>query len=264
MSFVLLGILNAQAEAGPAPTPFPLPGVDPDLWLDASDASTITASGGSVSQWNNKGTLSDFAQATSALQPTTGVTTINGLNVIDFDSTGLVSQGLKSQWNFMHDGSDYFLAFVAKIEAPTASLASLFATRDYIGADRGISYFIFQSSSTFRYAVTNGSNEAVQLDFGVSYQDQILSAVFDPDNGTAADRIDYYVNNTQGLATNTKTGSTSASDPATNLQLGLRASGSDLPFIGSFAEIIVVSGADATETNRQTVVDYLNDKWGIF
>lgn len=55
------------------------------LWLDASDASTIVASGGSVSQWGDKsGSNNHATQATTANQPTTGTRTLAGKNVIDF------------------------------------------------------------------------------------------------------------------------------------------------------------------------------------
>jgi hypothetical protein len=61
------------------------------LWLDASDTSTITESGGSVSQWNDKsGNGRNVVQSTGANQPTTGTRTINGLNVLDFAGDFLI------------------------------------------------------------------------------------------------------------------------------------------------------------------------------
>jgi hypothetical protein len=55
-------------------------------WWDASDAASITATGGSVSQWNDKtGGGYHMTQATGAAQPKTGVTTVNGRNAIQFD-----------------------------------------------------------------------------------------------------------------------------------------------------------------------------------
>lgn len=43
------------------------------LWLDSSDAATITASGGLVSQWADKsGNLRHATQATAGIQPATG------------------------------------------------------------------------------------------------------------------------------------------------------------------------------------------------
>lgn len=60
--------------------------LQPYLWLDASDTSTITSSSGSVSQWNDKsGNGRNFTQGTGTAQPTTGTTTQNSLNVIVFD-----------------------------------------------------------------------------------------------------------------------------------------------------------------------------------
>lgn len=68
--------------------------LQPDLWLDASDSSTITAVSGSVSQWDDKsGNARHFTQATGSAQPITGTRTLNGLNVIDFNGTTMVMGG---------------------------------------------------------------------------------------------------------------------------------------------------------------------------
>lgn len=72
-----------------APAPFdPLSIPSLEMWFDASDASTITESGGAVSQWDDKsGNGYDLTQATGANQPLTGSRTLNGLNVLDFNGT---------------------------------------------------------------------------------------------------------------------------------------------------------------------------------
>lgn len=55
-------------------------------WFDASDTSTITEASGSVSQWDDKsGNAYDLTQGTAANQPTTGSSTINALNALDFN-----------------------------------------------------------------------------------------------------------------------------------------------------------------------------------
>lgn len=60
----------------------------PIAWYDASDTSTITASGGFVSQWNDKsGNAYHATQSIGTRQPATGTRTQNGLNVLDFDGT---------------------------------------------------------------------------------------------------------------------------------------------------------------------------------
>jgi hypothetical protein len=58
------------------------------FWLDASDATTITESGGAVSAWNDKSPNGiNFSQAIAANRPTTNTQTLNGKNVIVFDGS---------------------------------------------------------------------------------------------------------------------------------------------------------------------------------
>ena len=62
--------------------------LNPELWLDAADTTTITESSGSVSQWDDKsGNGYNVTQGTGALQPATGIRTLNSLNVLDFDGS---------------------------------------------------------------------------------------------------------------------------------------------------------------------------------
>lgn len=57
-------------------------------WYDASDAASITESGGAVSAWADlSGNGNHLTQANASLQPATGSETQNGLNVISFDGT---------------------------------------------------------------------------------------------------------------------------------------------------------------------------------
>lgn len=77
-------IINPYVFAEPAFVPTDISGLQ--LWLDASDTSTITEAGGSVSQWDDKsGNSNNVVQGTAAKQPTTGTRTLNSLNVLDFD-----------------------------------------------------------------------------------------------------------------------------------------------------------------------------------
>jgi len=69
--------------AGASFSPLDVSGLQ--LWLDASDETTITESSGSVSQWDDKsGNGNHVTQGTAASQPSTGVNTKNGRNVLTF------------------------------------------------------------------------------------------------------------------------------------------------------------------------------------
>ena len=58
------------------------------LWLDAADVSTITESGGAVSQWDDKsGNGRNAVQASSASRPAYTTNALNGKNVLTLDGT---------------------------------------------------------------------------------------------------------------------------------------------------------------------------------
>jgi hypothetical protein len=71
------------------------------FWLDASNAGSITQSGGNVSQWNDlSATGANFTQSTSIIQPAYVASAINGKPGIDFtgtktmvNSTSLIGDG---------------------------------------------------------------------------------------------------------------------------------------------------------------------------
>lgn len=65
--------------------------LSPLVWFDASDAASITSSGGAVSAWASQVGAYSAVQDAAAGKPTTGSTTINGLNVLAFDGGDVLS-----------------------------------------------------------------------------------------------------------------------------------------------------------------------------
>jgi hypothetical protein len=58
------------------------------LWLDASDATTVTTVSGNVSQWNDKsGNARNAAQSVTGSRPTYTSNVLNGLPVLTLDGT---------------------------------------------------------------------------------------------------------------------------------------------------------------------------------
>ena len=76
-------LLANQTQGGGGFSPLDL---SPNLWLDATDATTITEVSGDVSQWDDKsGNGNNVSQSVITDRPSNGGT-LNGNNVIDWGS----------------------------------------------------------------------------------------------------------------------------------------------------------------------------------
>ena len=94
-------------------------------WLDATDASTISATSGSVSEIRDRlGGTTKLVQATGANQPTTGTATINGLNAINFSVNDMV---LASATNFMPSADSAFVFTIRTTDGSYVLLSSGYA-----------------------------------------------------------------------------------------------------------------------------------------
>jgi hypothetical protein len=75
-------------------TPAALPSLV--AWWDASNAGSITASAGLVSQWNDLSGAANHLTASGARRPTTGVDTVNSLNAMKFSGAQSMASALSS------------------------------------------------------------------------------------------------------------------------------------------------------------------------
>ncbi len=210
--------------------------LSPVLWLDAADTSTITESGGAVSQWDDKsGNGNHVTQGTAAAQPTTGTRTINSINVLDFD------------------GGDW-------LRTATAAVTSQPFTMFVVGhSDSGVSdtmldsrtaadrvAFVMQLATNLR--VLAGSLLSA-TGATVTGADHIFTAIVD---GASSE---IFVD-----ASSYGTGNPGANsyEPATvggSYVNGLNT------WDGAIAEIVIVSTVDAADIAAMHA--YLADKWGI-
>lgn len=219
------------------------------MWLDASDASTITDSGGSVSQWDDKfGNGNNATQGTGSLQPITGTRTLNGLNVIDFAGN--------DRFNLNHDLFDLpsTIFIVAKSDSSTLSLQTLLSRRD--GST---------SSGTFliRYNVNSNSEISLFTKTGTgSAVSSINPTITIPLLITTKCSIPGELHIEAGGVSNT---TLVPSDTYDNDNSGGSYIGSTLSsqyLNGYIAEIIIYGRLlDASETTK--VQNYLNTKWGL-
>lgn len=235
--------------------------LQPRLWLDASDLTTITESGGAVSEWRDKSSNGyAFTQATSTAQPTTGSTTQNGLNVLSFDGgDSLVATSAASTWKFLHDGTQYLVGLVARRDTAgvNGTVVGTFAGGSTIGAS-----IRWLAADTFSHLVAGGivSNTPTA---GTSTATRLVSILAKPSDSTAANRSSMWIDGGTEQRSNTSTGTPSTADPTYTLWIGNRA-GAALPLTGMIAELVIVTGTNVTNFSRQILHDYLNRKWAVY
>ncbi len=235
------------------------------LWLDASDTSTITSSGGAVSSWLDKSVNAyTFTQATSTNQPTTGTRTINGKNALDFDGTNdkLQSSAAASTWNFLHDATN---ATVFMVISPDASQDQPLLTTSDNTTQVGIWYYLRTTSTSFGMAILNGtSNAFVALEYGSSYSantPMVAAFITDADNGTNSNRIKLYKNSGAEEGTFQEgTQTYTSANAAASLIIGAWPTSN--AYNGLIGEIVIYQGI-LSDSNRNSVSDWLKTKWGI-
>jgi hypothetical protein len=241
------------------------------LWLDASDATTITSVAGLVSQWTDKSANGyTFTQATSTNQPTTGTRTINSKNVLDFDGTTdyLYSTAAISTWKFLHStASTIFIVANTDVTNGSHSFISTQA-----GSTSRIGFYTYQDMGNMYARADKGSagntvyNSAYALSYGTG--NYYFTYKSDPANGTAADRIKISQNGGTYYGTNTATNSPSTADSENSLTIGclldlfngVRYPGSW--HNGTIGEILIYDSA-LSAGNITDTQDYLATKWGI-
>ncbi len=212
-------------------------------WYDAADASTIhTDNAATVYRWDDKsGNGRHQRQGTATLQPTTGSRSMNGVNVLNFQSDYMESslQNIPSGTFSVYTVMQYDSASYGAASAWGAN-----GTTGYISLGAG-------SSSQFNCSIDNavafsGSPYNGPSVYGITY-----------DNGGTKSR--------KGYVDGVEKASTSYVTPYTDFSANLRlmAKGGNIQTVsGGLAEFIIVPD-DATLETRQKIEGYLAHKWGL-
>jgi hypothetical protein len=235
--------------------------IDTALWLDAADASTITESGGAVSQWNDKsGNNFNANQGTSAQRPTYVTNAVGNNNAILFDGVDdFIVVAHNNLLNMQLDPSAVFCVFKQDI---SGTGFRLFQKDDGLGnlADSVFSSptsrvsFAGAYGGSFSPAYTpgdvailsstwNGSLITNWLDGtlatpGTVQNGTIVGSSIDPTNTPVASTDDLYI------AKRNNPGSSEGN------------------FQGYICEIIF-SNLNLSTIERQKVEGYLAHKWGL-
>lgn len=223
--------------------------INTESWFDASDISTITESSGLVSQIDDKsGNNRHMVQATAENQPTTGVRTLNGLNVLDFDAAN--DKLLATAYPLPASG-DLMMIGVFQPEDVvdnSDSLWSMNAANDFQFSAGGVSGPDFLAELT----VTNiGSGVTGDV---AHNGPSVYGNVFD---FAGASELLIFIDGI-GNTNNPGTYTTQLSSPQ---EFRLMANRNDSRRIGgAMAEIVLTE--DVSIATRQRIEGYLADKWG--
>lgn len=138
------------------------------MWLDASDSSTITASGSNVTQWRDKSGNGAHI-ATPGTSPTTGNVGPNGLNVTDWNTSVLNTASAAVN---MSNGAMTFFA-VLKWDTINVDAAGIcYAINTVPSLD--INTFVFERRTTNRIQVVTGTGSGSFN--GANFKEQYFSS----------------------------------------------------------------------------------------
>jgi hypothetical protein len=233
------------------------------LWLDASDASTLydattggslVAADGAVKRWEDKsGNARHATQSTNG--PTRKTSLINGLDALTFDGTNDLLRLPTSAINFGF--GNFEVLIVGRSGTPASQQGFLVVQDNTTGA-----------AAIFRMAIIGGV-----LHFALRTSSTPAKALTDSSSYTADSLVMFGARRSSSTLTVTKNGSSFGSDTftgslaATSVEPGVGAysdseGAQDWFLDGEICEIIAYNAA-LSSGDRAAVESYLMTKWGI-
>ena len=250
------------AAAGGTPwTPDSL--ADLRAWYDADDASTITESGGLVSEWRDKSVGAFHLAASGADRPTYTSSGLGGKSVVTFNATHWMAASTASDWKFLHDttGSSVFVV----MRYTRSDRMAFLWTSPFASSKKGWTlcsnfnqnpYHLVPAATSWN-VLNQGANNTLLIN-----SDHIIGVVADPGNATASLRSSLRLNGGNAVANNTSSNTASTADPHSPLTLG-RVGDSSMDGLEGFIAEVVICDATLLDTDRERVEGYLAHKWGL-
>ena len=207
-----------------------------NLWLDASDGTSITHSSNAVSQWNDlSGNNNHATQGSADHKPTYSDTGMSGKAGLDFDNDKLSIPEINM------DGKSLF----AVIQPDTSK------DQQILGDSTINVQLRLSANNTLRYASDSPLYSGNPSSTGTIANNQISIVSFSLGN-----TLGFSINGTfQDSGVNKGSSGRSQFD-----QIGTRQGSSDR-FDGKMGEILIISSVSSTE--REKVEGYLAHKWGL-
>jgi hypothetical protein len=214
--------------------------LDTIMWYDAYDESTLTESGGVVSEWRDKSdSLWHLGQPVVTERPVTGTRKINGINALDFDDPDFMNKTSGINYFFSQ-----FTFLAVATNDDTANFKDYFLLYNSVGNDeiRCFRYF----GDVMRLVIDNGDGLALAADspVGLGTGVQLIGGYYDG------------VNIFSGLNAAYITGDSASGSIDID---AIEFCGNN--YDGAFGEFIMIPTVDLAK--RQLMEGYLAHKWGI-
>ncbi|HKL02063.1 MAG TPA: hypothetical protein VJ911_00255, partial [Cryomorphaceae bacterium] len=219
------------------------------LWLDADDASTVTESGGFVTQWNNKaGGSYNAVQSVSGQRPVYQASGLNGKNTMRFDGTDDFLRIAHNNVFNIPANQDFELFTV--ITPQQKDSRAIFAKGGVHSTDLTLYYW----SNSYRLRF-QGATFSVSTNTGNNTDPNIGWVRREGPNG--------YVWNTSGGNGSTSGVANAVVSNTKDVTIGTFDEGTDGRFFdGDIAEVILVKRALNTD-ERERLEGFLAHKWGL-
>ena len=265
------------------------------LWLDASDASTLfdattggslVAADGGVARWEDKsGNARHATQATSGSRPLRKTSQQNGLGTLFFNESALLSvPSSTAAFKFLHstNSSIFFVTRPGTTSNPQKRLTLLSTSTGGSGGQPAFNIFYedrdlpddnYTANDACNVLIGRASGSGVVVDVGgtttpvgltnwTANQYSVISCVLRPENATASNRLSQRKNGGSAITGNTGTATPGTADAPQNLTIGSLGGSASVLWLGNIAEIIIYNAA-LSDTDRAAVESYLMSKWGI-
>jgi uncharacterized repeat protein (TIGR02543 family) len=233
-------------------------------WYDAADTGSVDEELGAVTQWNDKsGKDNHLSQDQPTRQPSTGISMINGLNVLDFSEDYIfTSSGLGADIRavFMVTSTNVAITSSTPAMILLSTAGGGISTGDGHGSSTGafvgevLSVFDENTTSFLKRQAASSSTLPV-IDVGAHLYTYALAS----DWFIGLDGSDDLRDLTSGASRNPMRFANSFSIGA-----GARNHPGDVGYFynGSVAEVILLD-TTANQEQRQTIEGYLAHKWGL-
>jgi len=235
--------------------------LSPNMWIDFSDASTVTTVSGKVSQVTDKsGNSRTFTQTTGVNRPIYQSAVQNSLNVARFDGVEEVLQlGSNTMFRNIGGASIYI---ILKPESGGAAGDIYFSSGNGLSTNR---IYLFYSHNLFKFSMagrrldSDSFQNVIQTGTTSPGSFMMISNVYDWSNASI---FTYKDRNLIGTSTSFQTAGNTSNTNANLTRIGANLSNDGFWF-GDIGEIIVFNSVHDADT-KDTVEQYLNNKWAIF